>query len=220
MSAPANYGTHDGGSGAAVSAVTAAAYTVPTDAPKADGTCAWDSTTIVVVHASAAGATGVGHTYGPARRSSGSSPSCSRRVSSEDPQGLRFVRERIAAEVAAGEYLTRLADAERMCASGAVDCLQADVTRCGGVTVWLRIAAMAAAHQIGFSGHCAPAISAAPAAAAPALRHLEWFHDHVRLESMLFDGTLDPHRGTIMPGEAPGNGLTVRTSDAEKFRVA
>lgn len=369
---------HDVGSGASVSAVTAAAYTVPTDAPEADGTFAWDSTTIVIVNASAAGATGVGYTYGPAalvglvsellepvvrgrdvfavpasaeamsralrnagqpgagayaasavdcalwdlaarlaelplhtvlgaaraevpvygsggftsytdertaeqlagwvaqdiprvkikigqdrgsreardvermllaREAIGAGPELfvdangaytpkqairvaeaaretrfawfEEPVSSEDPAGLRFVRERVSADVAAGEYLTRLADAERMCASRAVDCLQADVTRCGGITVWLRMAAVAAAHGIGFSGHCAPAISAAPASAAPSLRHLEWFHDHVRLESMLFDGTLSPRGGTITPRpDAPGNGLTLRTMDAESFRVA
>ena len=141
-------------------------------------------------------------------------------VSSEDLEGLRLVREFVSADVAAGEYLTRLVQAERLCAAGAVDCLQADVTRCGGITVWLRVAAVAAAHGVGFSGHCAPAISAAPAAAAPGLRHLEWFHDHVRLEGMLFDGTLDPRGGTISPdAAAPGNGLTFREADANGFRV-
>src|SRR5690348_10087485 len=43
-----------------------AAYTVPTDGPESDGTFTWDSTTIVVVHATAGGETGLGYTYGPA----------------------------------------------------------------------------------------------------------------------------------------------------------
>ncbi|WP_138443981.1 enolase C-terminal domain-like protein [Sinomonas susongensis] len=362
-----------------VTAVRASAYTVPTDGPEGDGTFAWDSTTIVVVHAEAAGETGIGYTYGPkalvgmvsellepavrgtdafsvrasaeamarALRNAGQSGAGSyaasavdcalwdlaarlaglplhqflgaarsevpvygsggfttysyerlteqlvgwvlgqgiprakikigqdrgedetrdiermliareavgpdaelfvdangaysakqavrvaqaareaaftwfeEPVSSEDLAGLRFVRESVAADVAAGEYLTRPADVERMCASGAVDCLQADVTRCGGITGWLRAAAVADAHGIGFSGHCAPAITASVAAAAPRLRHLEWFHDHVRLEKMLFEGTLDPKGGTITPDtERPGNGLELRTADAERYRVA
>src|SRR3954468_20247321 len=41
-----------------------AAYTIPTDAPESDGTLEWDSTTIVLVHASAGGQTGLGYTYG------------------------------------------------------------------------------------------------------------------------------------------------------------
>ena len=86
-----------------------------------------------------------------------------------------------------------------MCAAGAVDCLQADVTRCGGITEWLRVAAVAAAHGLEISGHCAPHLHAHVAAATPNLRHLEWFHDHVRIEHLLFDGALDPGGGTVRP---------------------
>ena len=38
-------------------------YTVPTPHPEADGTLQWDSTTAVVVHAHAGGATGLGWTF-------------------------------------------------------------------------------------------------------------------------------------------------------------
>jgi hypothetical protein len=71
------------------------------------------------------------------------------------------------------------------------------------------------------SGHCAPHLHAAVAASVPNLRHLEWFHDHVRIESMAFDGTLDPAGGTIRPDDAaPGHGLTLREPDLEQYRVA
>jgi L-alanine-DL-glutamate epimerase-like enolase superfamily enzyme len=43
-----------------------AAYRVPTDGPEGDGTFAWEATTVVVVHARAAGQTGLGWTYAPA----------------------------------------------------------------------------------------------------------------------------------------------------------
>ena len=44
-----------------------AAYTIPTDQPESDGTLSWDSTTLVLVSAHAAGCTGIGWTYaGPA----------------------------------------------------------------------------------------------------------------------------------------------------------
>jgi hypothetical protein len=83
-----------------------------------------------------------------------------------------------------------------MMAAGAVDCLQVDVTRCGGITDWLR------------------------AAAVPNLRHLEYVHDHVRIENMLFDGALDPHGRVLRPDrERPGLGLVVKHADAEQFRV-
>ena len=142
-------------------------------------------------------------------------------VSSDDLDGLREVRAAVRADVTAGEYGWDLYYFRRMCEAGAVDCLQADVSRCGGITEWLRVAAVAASHGLEISGHCAPHLHAHAAAAVPNLRHLEWFHDHVRIESTLFDGTLDPSGGVIRPDPAaPGLGMTFRDADAERYRVA
>jgi L-alanine-DL-glutamate epimerase-like enolase superfamily enzyme len=141
-------------------------------------------------------------------------------VSSDDLDGLREIRDAVAADVTAGEYGYDLYYFRRMCAAGAVDCVQADVSRCGGITEWLRVAAVAASYGLEISGHCAPHLHAAVATAVPNLRHLEWFHDHVRIESMFFDGALDPSGGVIRPDpDAPGLGLTLRTSDAERYRT-
>jgi L-alanine-DL-glutamate epimerase-like enolase superfamily enzyme len=141
-------------------------------------------------------------------------------VSSDDLDGLREVRNAVQADVTAGEYGYDLTYFRRMCAAGAVDCLQADVSRCGGITEWLRAAAVAASHGLEISGHCAPHLHAAAATAVPNLRHLEWFHDHVRIESMFFDGALDPAGGTVRPDpDAPGLGLTLRAADAERYRT-
>ena len=120
-------------------------------------------------------------------------------MSSDDLDGLRSVAEAVAptwrpANTATTSYYFR-----RMCAAGAVDCLQADVTRCGGITEWLRIAAVAAAHGLGYPAHCAPQLHAHVAAATPNLRHLEWFHDHARIEAMVFDGCLAARAGCCGP---------------------
>ncbi|KES07794.1 mandelate racemase [Streptomyces toyocaensis] len=143
-------------------------------------------------------------------------------VSSDDLSGLREVRDAVTADVAAGEYGYGLPYFARMAASGAVDCLQADVTRCGGVTVWLRAAAVAEGLGLHISGHCAPHLHAHVAAAVPNTRHLEWFHDHVRIENMLFHGTLDPRGGTVTPGASgePGHGLTLNRPAADLHRIA
>jgi L-alanine-DL-glutamate epimerase-like enolase superfamily enzyme len=142
-------------------------------------------------------------------------------VSSDDLAGLCHVRRSVEADVAAGEYVGDLDEARRLCGSGAVDCLQLDVSRVGGITEWLRGAAVAASHNLQVSGHCAPHLHAHAAAATPNLRHIEWFHDHVRIESMLFDGTLDPSGGTITPrDDAVGHGLTVRDDTVERYRIA
>ncbi|GAA3935303.1 enolase C-terminal domain-like protein [Actinomadura viridis] len=141
-------------------------------------------------------------------------------VSSDDLAGLREVRDAVLPDVAAGEYGHDLFYFWRMCQAEAVDCLQADITRCGGITEWLRVAALASSYGLELSGHCAPHAHAHAAAATPNLRHLEWFHDHVRIESMFFDGVLDPAGGAVVPAaDAPGLGLAFRRADAERYRI-
>ena len=139
-------------------------------------------------------------------------------VSSADAEGLRAVRERAAMDVAAGEYVYVLADAHNLLAARAVDCLQADVTRCGGITGFLEVASLADEHGLEISAHCAPQISGVACAAVPNLRHLEWFHDHVRVEGLLFDGVLEPENGELRVDRSrPGHGLELRRPDAERY---
>jgi L-alanine-DL-glutamate epimerase-like enolase superfamily enzyme len=140
-------------------------------------------------------------------------------VSSQDVAGLAVIRQQVRPDVAAGEYSWSLADSRDLLAAGAVDCLQLDVTRCGGITEFLRGAGLAAAHNVQVSGHCAPNLHAQVAAAVPNLRHLEYFHDHQRIERMFFDGTLDPEGGVLTPDPGrPGLGLELRAADAERYR--
>jgi L-alanine-DL-glutamate epimerase-like enolase superfamily enzyme len=140
-------------------------------------------------------------------------------VSSDDLRGLREVRDLVDVEVAAGEYGYDVAYFVRMLDAGAVDCVQVDVTRCGGITEFLRIAGLVAAHGLEASAHCAPAISVAPCAAIPNLRHLEYFADHERIEELAFDGVLDPKGGVLRPDRGrPGWGLELKTEDIERYR--
>ncbi|MUL40549.1 mandelate racemase [Streptomonospora sp. PA3] len=142
-------------------------------------------------------------------------------VSSQDLTGLRQVREGVAMDVTAGEYGCTVSYFEEMCAAQAVDCPQIDITRCGGVLEFLRICAVAAAHELDNSGHCAPYLHRHAAAAAPRLRHLEWFHDHVRIEQRFFDGADPPEQGVLpLDGQRPGHGVELREADAEPYRVA
>jgi L-alanine-DL-glutamate epimerase-like enolase superfamily enzyme len=142
-------------------------------------------------------------------------------VSSDDLTGLHEIRGLTDIDVAAGEYGYDLAYFERMCAAEAVDVLQADVSRCAGITEWLRVAAVAAAHGLQVSGHCAQSLHVHPACAIPNIRHLEYFHDHARLDRLLFDGVLDPDGGVLRPDLGrPGIGLELKGADAERFRIS
>jgi L-alanine-DL-glutamate epimerase-like enolase superfamily enzyme len=139
-------------------------------------------------------------------------------VSSDDLAGLRAVREVVPSEVAAGEYAYDLPGFARIL--DAVDCPQADVTRIGGITEFLRAAALARAHGRELSAHCAPHLHAAAMTAIPNARHIEWFHDHARIESMLFDGALTPDGGALrLRDDTPGLGLQFKHQDADPYRV-
>lgn len=141
-------------------------------------------------------------------------------VSSQDLAGLAAVCERAPAglSVAAGEYGWNLPYYEQMLDARAVHILQADVTRCGGITNLLRVDGLCRARCLPFSAHCAPAISAHACCAMETVVHIEYFFDHYRIESLLFDGTLDPAGGLLTPDRSrPGLGLTLKRADARRY---
>ena len=141
-------------------------------------------------------------------------------VSSDDLEGLRLLRDRAPAgvEIAAGEYGYDLPYFERMIEAGAVDVLQADVTRCAGITELLRVDGLCHARGLPLSLHCGPSIHLHPALALHQFAHIEYFHDHSRIEGFLFDGVVSPRGGALQPdlGRA-GMGLELKRSFAERY---
>jgi L-alanine-DL-glutamate epimerase-like enolase superfamily enzyme len=141
-------------------------------------------------------------------------------VSSDDLEGLRLIRDRAppGMEVAAGEYGYESFYFRRMLEAGAVDVLQADATRCGGYTGFLRAAALADAWGLPLSAHTAPALHLAVCCAAPRVRNIEWFHDHTRIERMVFEGAPVPRGGFIEPDLGqPGHGLAFKEKEAMRL---
>jgi L-alanine-DL-glutamate epimerase-like enolase superfamily enzyme len=137
-------------------------------------------------------------------------------VSSDDLEGLAVIKAGTSIDVAAGEYGYDLPYFELM--APAVDVLQVDVSRCAGITEWMRAAAVAAAHGLEVSGHCAQSLHAAVACAVPNVRHLEYFADHARVDRLLFDGVLDPEGGVLRPDRSRvGCGMQIKRADAERF---
>jgi L-alanine-DL-glutamate epimerase-like enolase superfamily enzyme len=141
-------------------------------------------------------------------------------VSSDDLEGLRLLRDRARAgmAIAAGEYGSTPSYFARMLQ--AVDVMQADATRCGGITGFLSVDALCDAHGLPLSSHCAPTLHLPIMCAARRAVHLEYFHDHVRIEGMLFDGFQQPANGVLRPSERPGLGVHFKAQDAERFRCS
>jgi L-alanine-DL-glutamate epimerase-like enolase superfamily enzyme len=137
-------------------------------------------------------------------------------VTSDDVAGLALLRRYLRCDVAAGEYVADVFAASRILPG--VDCLQLDATRCGGYTGWLRCAALAAAAGVQVSAHCAPSLHAPVAASLPALRHVEWFADHARLEPLLVEGAPAVVDGALRVPDGPGHGMTLRAG-ADRWRT-
>lgn len=141
-------------------------------------------------------------------------------VTSDDLEGLRLVRDHgpPGMDIAAGEYGWDLPYFRRMLDARAVDCLQADVTRCGGITAVLMTAGLCHAHSIDLSAHTAPQVSAHVFSAVVPVRHVEYFHDHVRVERLLFDGVLEPEDGMLRPDRSRlGMGLELKHPDPRRL---
>ncbi len=141
-------------------------------------------------------------------------------VSSDDLAGLRHLRARSPAgmEIAAGEYGYDLFYFRRMLEAEAVDVLQADATRCAGITELLRVGALCAARPLPLSAHTAPSLHCHPCCALAAVRHVEYFHDHARIERLLFDGAPLPRGGALHPDRSrPGLGLELKRADAARY---
>jgi L-alanine-DL-glutamate epimerase-like enolase superfamily enzyme len=143
-------------------------------------------------------------------------------VTSDDRIGLHLLVENAPTplRIAAGEYTYVLDDARELIDSQAVDVLQADVTRCGGITNFLKIAHLAEICHIPFSAHTSPSIHTSICCALPSVINIEYFADHARIESMLFDGARKPVKGDMKPDlSRPGLGIDLKRSEAEKFKV-
>lgn len=143
-------------------------------------------------------------------------------VKSSNLKGLHFIREHAPAimNVAAGEYGFNFPYFQQMLHAEAVDVLQADATRCGGITNFLKAGYLCEAYQMPFSSHCAPSLHLHAALAIPSFYIAEYFHDHVRIESMLFDGFCAAQNGKMKPDESrPGIGIVFKYQDAKNFNV-
>jgi L-alanine-DL-glutamate epimerase-like enolase superfamily enzyme len=143
-------------------------------------------------------------------------------VSADDLEGLRLIRDRapVGMNIAAGEYGYDLWYFHRMLEAGAVDVQQADGSRCGGITGFLRVGSLVESRSLQVSAHCAPSLHLHACCAVPNLWPIEFFHDHARIERMLFDGAVSPVDGTLHPDlSRPGIGLEFKRRDAERFAV-
>lgn len=143
-------------------------------------------------------------------------------VSSDNLTGLNQVRTHVPAgmDVAAGEYGYTAWYFHQMLDAQAITVLQADATRCGGISGFLDVASLCWGHNVPLSSHCGPSMHLHVCCAVPRAIHMEFFHDHARIERMFFDGFCEPVSGEMSPDlSRPGMGLELKEKDAAAYLV-
>lgn len=143
-------------------------------------------------------------------------------VSSDDLEGLRLIRDDgpPGMDIAAGEYGYDSRYFRRMLSAGAVDVLQADATRCAGITGFLAADALCESHSLPLSAHTSPSIHAHACCGAQRAINVEYFYDHARIEKIAFEGAMEVKKGLLSPDlSRHGFGLVLKEADMQPYRV-
>jgi L-alanine-DL-glutamate epimerase-like enolase superfamily enzyme len=140
----------------------------------------------------------------------------------KDREGLKFIKDHAPVEmnISVGEYGYDLDYFRELCETRCIDVLQVDATR-AGISGFLEAASLCNAYHIPLSSHTAPSIHLHPCCACGPVVHMEYFHDHVRIEKMLFDGFSEPVKGEMSPQlDRPGIGIEFKEADASRYEVS
>ena len=140
----------------------------------------------------------------------------------DDVDGLRILCQQRpgGVSIAAGEYGFELSYFRRLLQENAIDTLQVDATRCGGITGFLAVANLCDAFGIPLATRSAPALHASLGCVAQRATCLEYSHDHARVEKMFFEGLPLFEKGHLKPDfNLPGLGITFKENDMACYKV-
>jgi L-alanine-DL-glutamate epimerase-like enolase superfamily enzyme len=141
-------------------------------------------------------------------------------VSSDDLNGLHLLCDRAppGMNIAAGEYGYEIFYFRKILEAQAVDILQADATRCCGFTGFFQACQLSRAFNLPLSSHCAPSLHLHPSLSQRHVCHMEFFHDHERIDEMFFEGVPKLIKGCLYPDlNRFGHGLELKEKHVKKF---
>jgi L-alanine-DL-glutamate epimerase-like enolase superfamily enzyme len=122
-----------------------------------------------------------------------------------DAEGHAQLARSLDTAIATGEMLTSVAEHYELIRQGSVDILQPDAPRVGGITQFLKLAALAEHRNLGLAPHFAMEIHVHLAAAYPIepwVEHFDWLHP-------LFNERLETRDGRMYLSDRPGLGVTL-----------
>lgn len=136
-------------------------------------------------------------------------------ISCEDVEGHARLASKLDVPIALGETLFGRDEFQSYLQRGAVDVLQPDITKVGGLTAWLKIAALAEQYHRPLAPHLLPEVSVHLACGLPQVRMVEYM-------PWLYPAFIEPPaivNGQMVPPKRPGLGLDIRPDAVEKYRV-
>jgi L-alanine-DL-glutamate epimerase-like enolase superfamily enzyme len=136
-------------------------------------------------------------------------------IACDDIDGHSRLSDRLEIPLALGETLYSCEEFQAYLARKAVDVLQPSVTRVGGLTNWLKIAALADVHHRPLSPHAMPELVVHLACGLPQVRMVEY----LPFLAPAFVETPAISNGQIFPLRRPGLGLELSGDAVEKYRV-
>lgn len=136
----------------------------------------------------------------------------------DDVSGHARLARQLVTPIALGENLYHRYSFRDYIEAGAVEVVQADVTRVGGVTEWVRIADLAAGHNLRVVPHVGDMMQihqhlVAATPTAPMLEYIPWILD-------LFEQPVTVENGYIRVPQEPGASTKMRVDSLERWRVA
>ncbi len=133
----------------------------------------------------------------------------------DDYEGAAMLADALDLPIQIGENFSEPPEMERALAAGASDYVMPDLERIGGVTGWLRAAALAQAHGIEMSSHLYPEVSAHLLAATPTCHFLEY----VNWADEVLENRIEISGGMAIVPDRPGSGVSWNMKAVERFRV-
>jgi L-alanine-DL-glutamate epimerase-like enolase superfamily enzyme len=136
-------------------------------------------------------------------------------LSCEDVEGHARLADKLELPIALGETLFGLDEFERYLGAGAAAVLQPDVTRLGGLTATLKVAALAQRHHRPLAPHLMPEVAVHLACGLPHVVAVEWM-------PWLSPAFVEPPtlvEGKIVPPPRPGLGLEVSPEALREYAV-
>jgi len=140
-------------------------------------------------------------------------------ILADEIENLAKLARETSIPIAVGENHYTKWEFRQLMEQGSAEVVQADIGKCGGVTEFIKIAAMADAYGLPICPHHTEYIDVALVAAVPNGLFHECVHEFFEPMGKLFINPIIPKNGEISPSSKPGFGIELNDKIIERWKV-